>query len=66
VVARYLPRFAALRPPPALRTLYARYVDVLRLESDALRAGNTRVLTELVTTRARPLARRLGASGCIT
>jgi hypothetical protein len=66
VVARYVPRFESLEPPAQLRQLYRRYLAVLRLESAALKARDTAALTQLVTTRARPLAGKLGASRCVT
>jgi hypothetical protein len=66
VVSRYVAKFRALKPPPQLRTLYSQYLGVLQLESAALKAGNTAGLQQLVTTRARPLAKKLGAAGCVT
>lgn len=66
VVAHYVATFHSMTPPPQLRALYSHYVNVLELESAALRAGNRAGLNQLVTTRARPLAEKLGAKGCVT
>lgn len=66
VVAHYVAKFRSLKPPPQLRALYAQYVSVLAQESAALKSGNTANLQQLVKTRARPLAKKLGALGCVT
>ncbi len=66
VVAQYVTKFEALRPSPQLSSLYSRYLAVLRQESAALTAGNAAALTQLVRTKAHPLAEQLGATGCVS
>jgi ABC-type glycerol-3-phosphate transport system substrate-binding protein len=66
VVARYVAKFEALKPPAHLSALYSRYVGVLKQEAAALKAGNSAALGQLVTQHARPLAKQLGAKGCVT
>jgi hypothetical protein len=66
VVSRYLAQFSALKAPPQLGVLYARYVAVLEKELAALRKGNQNELFKLAHSQAKPLVKQIGALGCVT
>jgi hypothetical protein len=66
VVAHYLEIFHSLPAPARLQSVYARYLAVLDQELIDLKQGDSAGLFRLARTKARPLARQLGATGCIT
>ena len=66
IVAKYVAIFRSVDTPPQLKALYARYIAVLEKELADLKRGDTNGLSQLATTQARPLAKQLGATGCVT
>jgi hypothetical protein len=59
--------FSSLHPPPGqLRTLYGQYVAVLQRELAALKKGNQNELFKLAHNDAKPLVKKIGATGCVT
>lgn len=66
VISHYLAVFRSVKAPSQLKALYSQYLAVLTQELSALRRGDSAQLFSLARTRARPLARQLGATGCIT
>jgi hypothetical protein len=66
VVSHYVALFGSLQPPAQFRSLYAKYVAVLQKELAALRQGNQNELFKLAHSQAKPLVKKIGATGCIT
>jgi hypothetical protein len=66
VVAHYLQIFHSLPAPARLRALYARYLGVLDQELIDLKRGDSAGLFQLAHSKAKPLAKQLGATGCVT
>lgn len=66
VISHYLTVFHSVKPPAGLQSLYTQYLDVLDQELAALKQGNQKRLFTLAVTKARPLALRLGANGCVS
>ncbi|MFL5822262.1 MAG: hypothetical protein ACJ764_02345 [Solirubrobacteraceae bacterium] len=66
VVSHYIHVFSSVFAPAELRALYAKYLAVLEQELAALKSGDTNALFALAHSKAKPLAKQLGAKGCIT
>jgi hypothetical protein len=66
VIAHYLIVFRSVKVPSQLQGLYTRYLGVLAQELAALKQGDSNRLFQLAHTQARPLAKQLGATGCVT
>jgi hypothetical protein len=66
VVSHYVALFAALKAPPALKSLYSQYVSVLQKELVDLKKGDSKGLFKLAHDQAKPLVKKIGAEGCVT
>jgi hypothetical protein len=66
IITHYLTVFHSVKTPSQLKSLYAQYLGVLSQELAALKRGDSKTLFHLAHTKARPLAIKLGAKGCVT
>jgi hypothetical protein len=66
VISHYLTVFHSVKAPSQLQSTYSQYLAVLAQELAALKQGDTKQLFQLAHNRAKPLAKKLGATGCIT
>jgi hypothetical protein len=66
VIEHYLIVFAGQNTPSSERSTYGQYLAVLHQELNALKNGHRSELVRLAQTKAKPLAKALGATGCIT
>jgi hypothetical protein len=66
VISHYLTVFHSVKVPSQLKATYTQYLGVLAQELAALRRGDTKQVFQLAHSKAKPLARKLGAKGCIT
>ena len=66
VISHYLTVFHSVKVPSQLKATYAQYLGVIAQELAALKRGDNKQLNHLVVTQARPLAKKLGATGCVS
>ena len=64
VIDHYLVVFKSVGVPSDLKSAYSEYVNVLSQELAKLKTGDTAGLRALASTKARPLAVKLGATAC--
>jgi hypothetical protein len=66
VISHYLTVFRSVKVPSQLKATYAKYLGVIAQELAALKRGDKNQVFQLAHSKAKPLARALGAKGCIT
>jgi hypothetical protein len=66
VISHYLIVFRSVKVPSDLKATYTQYLGVLAQELAALKRGDLNQVFKLAHSKAKPLAQKLGATGCIT
>lgn len=66
IIAKFVIHVRSLKVPPQLQPTFSQYLSVIMKELKALEHGNQKAVFQLAHSKAKPLARKLGATGCVT
>ena len=66
VISHYIEAFKSIHAPADVKSVYQQYISVLEQELAALKKGDTNALFQLAHSKAKPLVKQLGATGCVT